>query len=156
MCPYYSGMEHRLDQLYQAVQAARPLLRNITAAVEQGSQRKGVTVGQRALLEGLSLFPGATAPVLCAKLQLKRQYVSRILKELMSEQLIESQPNSRRAGTHCYRLSPSGDATITAIRADEMTKLSCFAQDFSASELAAYHKVQLALTRYFADLAKDT
>ncbi len=148
-------MGHRLDQLYQAVQATRPLLRNITAAVEQGSQRKGVTVGQRALLEGLSLSPGATAQLLCAELQLKRQYVSRILKELMGAQLIESQPNPKRAGTYCYRLSPAGEETITAIRADEMAKLTRFAQDFSASELVAYHKVQLALTRYFAELAKE-
>lgn len=148
-------MEHSLDQLYQAVQATRPLLRNITAAVERGSNREGVTVGQRAILEGLSLFPGATAPQLCTELQLKRQYVARILQEVMKAGLVDSRANPKRARSYCYRLTPTGQDIITAIRTDEMSKLASFSKDFSPEELANYHKVQLALTRFFADLAEE-
>ncbi|MCE8517585.1 MarR family transcriptional regulator [Ruegeria pomeroyi] len=148
-------MTHEPDQLYQAVQATRPLLRNITAAVERGSMREGVTVGQRAILEGLSLAPGATAPQLGATLQMKRQYISRILQEVQRAGLIERRANPEHARSHRYWLTPRGEAIMTAIRADEMEKLALFSEGFSPAELAAYHKVQLALTRFFADLAKE-
>lgn len=148
-------MEHPLDHLYDAVQATRPLLRNITAAVERGSIREGVTVGQRAILEGLSLFPGASAPELCAKLQLKRQYVARILQEVRQAELVEARANPKRARSYCYWLTPRGKDVITAIRTEEMAKLSRFSDDFSPEELATYHRVQLALTQFFADIAKE-
>ncbi|MCV2889679.1 MarR family winged helix-turn-helix transcriptional regulator [Ruegeria aquimaris] len=148
-------MTHEPDQLYQAVQATRPLLRHITAAVERGSLRAGVTVGQRAILEGLSLTPGATAPQLGAALQMKRQYVSRILQEVQRAGLIERRANPEHARSHRYWLTPKGEAIITAIRADEMEKLALFSEAFSPAELAAYHKVQLALNGFFANLAKE-
>lgn len=149
-------MEHQLDKLYEAVQATRPLLRNITAAVEHGSLREGVTVGQRAILEGLSLSPGATAPILGLKLQLKRQFVSRILKELRQADMIESCANPAHARSWCYSLTPKGESIITAIRADETSKLAKFSDDFTPEELTAYHKVQLALAQFFANLNKET
>ncbi|MCE8539323.1 MarR family transcriptional regulator [Ruegeria pomeroyi] len=148
-------MTREPDQLYQAVQATRPLLRNITAAVERGSMREGVTVGQRAILEGLSLAPGATAPQLGATLQMKRQYISRILQEVQRAGLIDRRTNPEHARSPRYWLTPRGEAIITAIRADEMEKLALFSEGFSPAELAAYYKVQLALTRFFADLAKE-
>lgn len=149
-------MRPDLNQLYEAVQATRPLLRNITAAVERGSLKQGITVGQRAILEGLMLNPGATAPLLSASLQLKRQYVARILQEVLQADLAESRPNPNRARSFCYWLTKRGKAVIATIRDDEMKKLSDFAAHHEAGELAAYHKVQLALTRYFAELAKET
>lgn len=149
-------MRQDLDQLYEAVQATRPLLRIITAAVERGSLKQGVTVGQRAILEGLMLHPGATAPQLTASLQLKRQYVARILQEVLQAGLAESRPNPNRARSFCYWLTKRGKAVITTIREDEMQRLSEFAAHHNEQELAAYHKVQLALTRFFAELAKDS
>ena len=149
-------MEHKLDQLYQAVQATRPLLRNVTAAVERGTVRLGVTVGQRAILEGLSLLPDATAPVLGTELQLKRQYVARILKEVMDAELAERHPTPGKARMWRYRLTPEGSQIIASIRKDETQKLARFAKEHSDADLAAYHRVQLALTRYFADLSKET
>lgn len=149
-------MEQKLDQLYQAVQATRPLLRNITSAVERGATQLGVTVGQRAILEGLSLHPDATAPILGAELQLKRQYVARILKEVMDASLVERHPTPGKARMWRYRLTPKGAQIIAAIRADETEKLARFAKLQSDADLAAYHRVQLALTQYFADLSKET
>ncbi len=148
-------MKHSVDQLYEAVQTTRPLLRNITAAVEQVSSSQGVTVGQRAILEGLSLYPGATAPLLVAKLQLKRQYVSRILKEVKQAGLVESRANPRHARSCCYDLTPMGTRTILAIRADEMANLAFFAAGFSPQELTHYHKVQLALSKFFSEMANE-
>jgi DNA-binding MarR family transcriptional regulator len=149
-------MEQKPDQLYQAVQATRPLLRNITTAVERGTTRLGITVGQRAILEGLSLFPDATAPVLSAELQLKRQYVARILKELMDARLAERHPTPGKARMWRYRLTPGGARIIATIRADETEKLQRFANEQSAEDLAAFYRVQLALTQYFANLSKET
>jgi len=149
-------MEQKPDQLYQAVQATRPLLRNITAAVERGTTRLGITVGQRAVLEGLSLLPDATAPVLSAELHLKRQYVARILKEVMAAELAERHPTPGKTRSWRYRLTPRGSRIIAAIRADETETLARFAKEQSDADLAAYYRVQLALTQFFADLSKET
>lgn len=149
-------MTHTIDHLYQAVQATRPLLRNITAAVEQGSQRHGITVGQRAILEGLLAHPDASAPQLSSQLQLKRQYVARILQEVLAAALVEKQPNPDRARSWLYRLTPKGRDVISAIRDDETAKLSAFAQGQTSADIDAYCRLQRALTQYFAALAKES
>ncbi|MBO9451833.1 winged helix-turn-helix transcriptional regulator [Tropicibacter sp. R16_0] len=149
-------MTQTLDHLYQAVQATRPLLRNITAAVEQGSRRHGVTVGQRAILEGLFLHPDATAPVLGSELQMKRQYVARVLQEVIAAELVKKLPNPDRARSWRYRLTAKGKDVISAIRADETSKLIAFAEGQTTEDLDAYCRLQIALTQYFALLAKES
>ncbi|KIC11508.1 MarR family transcriptional regulator [Leisingera sp. ANG-M1] len=148
-------MTKTLDQLYEAVQATRPLMRGITAAVEQGTLPHGISLGQRALLEGLLNRPGATAPQLGQDLQLKRQFVSRILKELRQAALIEASPSPARKGSSCYCLKPRGTEIIREIRARETAVLQRFASDFSDEDIATHHRVQLALTHFFMTQAQE-
>ncbi|RED52275.1 DNA-binding MarR family transcriptional regulator [Aestuariispira insulae] len=142
-----------IEPLYQAVQQTRPLLRHITGAVEAGLDETGLTVGLRAILEGLLLTGEASLPELTARLQLKRQFVHKMLGEGQEKSLVEALPHPRRKNGHHYRLSPQGRNLIEEIRARELRAMATFAQGFSSREIAAFIRVQAALNGFFRDMA---
>jgi len=146
--------ETSLTQLYDAIQLTRPLLRHITATVETTLDTTGISVGERAILEAISQLHRATAPILTDKLQLKRQFVARILAGLSTKSLIVSHPNAAHKRSPIYGLSPKGAGIIDNIRKKEMALLREFANQFSEQEIAAHHKMQHALNIWFSKLAE--
>lgn len=145
--------ETSLTQLYDAIQLMRPLLRHITATVETTLHATGISVGERAILEAISQLHRSTAPNLTEHLQLKRQFVARILTELSAKSLIISSPNEAHKRSPIYELSPKGVGIIANIRKKEMAMLKEFSAQFSDQEIQAHHKMQRALNMWFADLA---
>lgn len=140
--------------LYQAVQATRPLLRHITSTVEAGLEKHNISVGQRAVMEVLLEQPLSTAPELTRYLDLKRQFVARMIGELEQKALIASVPNPSHKRAHRYQLTKAGETAIRDIRQSETETLSEFLGAFSASDIATHHKIQTALVTFFANQAK--
>ncbi|WP_109310926.1 MarR family transcriptional regulator [Ruegeria sp. AU67] len=73
------------EMLFAGIQLTRPLLRYIKTRVEAGLDGTGVSVGERAILEVLLSAQQATAPELTQIMQVKRQLVGRLLKDLVDE-----------------------------------------------------------------------
>lgn len=142
------------DILYDAIQLTRPLLRHITAAVEALLLESGITVGQRAVLEVLGRNGAMTAPDLTRRLQLKRQFVARMLTEAKEKELVVSSANPDHARAHFYELTKKGRTAIDGIREKEMALVREFAKRFSAEEITVHHTIQAALNDWFADLSR--
>lgn len=140
------------QRLYDAIQMTRPLLRHITAAVDSLSLAQGISVGERAILEGLLGEGPMTAPQLTQKLQLKRQFVARILAEVKARGLVVVKPNPGHKRSVFYTLSETGQSRITAIRGREMDRVKEFCRQFKDQEIEAYYNLQSSLTDWFAEL----
>lgn len=140
-------------RFFAAVQLTRPLLRHITGAVEAGLRRWDISVVQRAILEALLFRPGSSLPVLTEILQLKRQFIHRILQEVTEAGLAAATPNPARRGASLYWLTEKGEQAIRAIRAGELEQLEIFLAGHPAPDIEAFIRVQSALARYFQGLA---
>ncbi len=143
------------ENLYRAIQLTRPLLRRISAYVEQELTDTGVSVGQRAVLEVLYNQGPLTAPQLTRMLELKRQFVARMLSEASDAGLVEQLPNPDHARAHMHVLTDAGRAAIETIRDHEMTRLSELEKQFSADEIEAHFKVQQKLISWFSQNLKS-
>jgi DNA-binding MarR family transcriptional regulator len=144
----------REGRFFAAVQLTRPLLRHITGAVEEGLSRWNISVGQRAILEALLFHPDCSLPELTAVLVLKRQFIHRVLQEVITSGMVASSPSPSRRGARIYRLSPRGEEAIRTIRAEELDKLRVFLAGHPEADIDAFIRVQAALDRYFHGLAQ--
>ncbi|GHB48238.1 hypothetical protein GCM10007094_41830 [Pseudovibrio japonicus] len=144
------------DVLYEGIQITRPLLRHITNAVDVGAQRYGVSVGERAILEALlNSEEPLTAPAITERLDLKRQFVARILSACKNAGFVEAQANPAHIRSHFYALTDKGRDAITAIRQAEILRVEELLQSLSADEVRAHLKVQRALLACFSSLAQS-
>jgi DNA-binding MarR family transcriptional regulator len=143
------------DRFFSAVQLTRPLLRHITGAVEAGLRRWNISVGQRAILEALLFHPDSSLPELTEFLQLKRQFIHRILQEAIAAGLADAAPNPSRRGASRYALSAKGKEAILAIRREELGKLRAFLARTDDAEIEAFIRVQAMLNGYFQELAQE-
>lgn len=138
------------EKLYAGVQLTRPLLRNITARVEADLVGTGISVGQRAILEFLLTNEKATAPVITASLDLKRQFVGRELKVLSDNGMVISANNPHHRRSVYYRLSAQSRKTFAALRRREMAQFADFASKFSTEEIDAFLLIQTSLNQEFS------
>lgn len=141
------------EKLYRAIQLTRPLLRNIAAYVEQELGNSGVTVGQRAVLEVLHDGGAMTAPQLTERLELKRQFVARMLAETTELGLTTHQVNPDHVRAHFHTLTDHGRAAIRAIRDHEMDMLRELEGQFTVEEIDTHFRLQQSMNRWFADRA---
>ncbi|KZL06692.1 MarR family protein [Pseudovibrio axinellae] len=143
------------DMLYEGIQITRPLLRHITNAVDVTSQTFGVSVGERAVLETLLNSEGAlTAPAITVRLDLKRQFVARVLASCKTAGFLESRENPAHMRSHYYVLTQKGRDAIEAIREAEVSVLEDLLQSLSEEEVRAHLKVQRALLARFSAMAQ--
>ncbi len=135
----------KAELLYAGIQMTRPLLRTISNRVEADLEGTGLTVGQRAVLEATLNLEQATAPQLTDFLQLKRQFIAKVLKELLNKEQVEQVSNPRHKRSVFYRLTPSGKALIEKVRKAEMKRLEEFVREFSDEEVETYYRMQYVL-----------
>jgi DNA-binding MarR family transcriptional regulator len=103
-----AGQDEDLEAFFTAIRLTRPLLRHITATVDEGARIHGVTVGQRAVLEALFEAGALSGPQLVSVLALKRQFVFRMLGETDSAGLTLRRPNPKRARAYIHLLTDEG------------------------------------------------
>jgi DNA-binding MarR family transcriptional regulator len=85
---------------------------------------------------------------------LKRQFIHRVLQEVITSGMVASSPSPSRRGARIYRLSPRGEEAIRTIRAEELDKLRVFLAGHPEADIDAFIRVQAALDRYFHGLAQ--
>jgi len=134
-----------VQKLYVGVQLINPLLRSITLRVEADLHGTGISVGQRAILDVLLTKKKATAPEITRILQLKRQFVGRELKELIQNEMVQSEPNPEHKRAHFHSLTKKSEAVIREIRAREMEEFTAFANRFTPEEIDAFYRIQKTL-----------
>jgi DNA-binding MarR family transcriptional regulator len=142
-----------IELLYTAVRLTRPLLRHITASVDAGARKHGVTVGQRAVLEALFDGGAMPGPQLVAVLALKRQFVFRMLAETDQAELTVRTPNPDRARAFIHDLTDRGRSVLASIREAELNALAEFAATQAPADVAAWARVQARLNTFFAQSA---
>lgn len=153
--PMSKADEQTVQALYRSVQLTRPLLRHITAAVEATLASTGISVGQRAILEGLLLAgQDCSLPDLTARLQLKRQFVHKMLGAGTAAGWIRTHPHPTRKNGHHYQLTENGRRAIQSIRAAEIVAVAKFSENVDPADLDSFIRVQAALNRFFADMAQ--
>ncbi|RBW57090.1 MarR family winged helix-turn-helix transcriptional regulator [Ruegeria sp. A3M17] len=130
------------EMLYAGIQLTRPLLRNITARVEADLDGTGISVGERAILEVLLSVQQATAPEITQILQVKRQLVGRLLKDLVDRKLLNVLPNPQHRTSNFYHLTEQSKAVIEGIRATEMVRMTQFVERFTDDQIRAYFEIQ--------------
>jgi DNA-binding MarR family transcriptional regulator len=133
------------EMLYAGMQMTRLLLRNITSRLETDLEGTGVGVGERAILEVLISVPQATGPEITQILQVKRQLVGRLLKDLIERGLLKTVPNPKHRTSHYYALTKESRELIEGIRATEMARIGEFAACFTPEEIRGYYAVQRKL-----------
>lgn len=133
------------EMLYAGIVMTRPLLRNITSRLEADLDGTGVGVGERAILEVLVSVPQATGPEITQMLQVTRQLVGRLLKEMIERGLLKTIPNPKHRTSHYYTLTKESRDLIEEIRATEMARIGEFAACFTPEEIRAYYAVQKKL-----------
>ncbi|WP_310618843.1 MarR family winged helix-turn-helix transcriptional regulator [Flexibacterium corallicola] len=140
--------------LYEAIQLTRPLLRNITASVEVGLLGAQINVGERAVMERLLECDIASAPELVESLQLKRQYIARILNSAVLGGHIEPLNSERKMRRQRYRLTKKGKQVISGVRQRESTLLKNLLRHYSAKEIRTYYRLQGELNQFFHSNAR--
>ncbi|WP_394690265.1 hypothetical protein [Hoeflea sp.] len=102
------------------------------------------------MLEALYNKGALPGPKLVATLALKKQFVFRILAETDAAGLTSRRPNPDRARAYLHALTDQGRAALSAIRAEELTRLKAFVATQDHKDIAAWSTIQGRLNAFFA------
>ena len=119
----------------QSVQQATALMARITglnfqltALAEQAHAMGGLAAGRRALLLDLHRHDALTVPRLADMRPVSRQYVQRLVDDLVQEGHVVAVPNPQHRRSPLYRLTRAGRAFVAHIEAREVPMFERFVQ----------------------------
>ncbi|WP_344679576.1 MarR family winged helix-turn-helix transcriptional regulator [Saccharopolyspora taberi] len=146
--------EHnRLDELAEKLSdvylVIGPLYRRVFRFVEQEAPRESLSVGVRAVLDLLRRNGPMTVPQMGRAQSLSRQFVQRMVNDAVERGLAELVDNPAHRRSRLVRLTPDGDAAITALATRELANLRPVAQDLTSAEIDSCLRV---LNRMLAEL----
>lgn len=122
----------RLAEVYVAL---GPVYRRVARLVEQDEQVSGLSVGVRNVLDQLRRDGERTVPQLARAQDLSRQYTQRMVDQAAADGLVELIENPAHRRSRLVRLTPAGDAAITAVIERELSLLERVGGDLTAAEL---------------------
>ena len=145
-------MTTREALLYEGIRLVRPLHRHVYKAVENALAEEGggIGVATRAVLERLDEAGPETVPQTARALGFRRQFIQRLVDELLARGLAERVPNPAHRRSPLLRLTASGAGTMARVRAREAAALREVAAPLSDAEVATFRAVMLYLTETFA------
>lgn len=140
---------HTSEALYDLIRLVRPLYKTLEASVALELAPTGLSVSQRAVLE-LALDHGPlTVPALARYLIAPRQFIQRIVNELLAMGLVERQRNAAHKRSVLIVLTPAGSATITTVKQRETAVMEPIARKLDAADIATAKAVMAAVTDAF-------
>ncbi|MFI8777297.1 MarR family winged helix-turn-helix transcriptional regulator [Brachybacterium paraconglomeratum] len=142
----------RLAEVYVAL---GPVYRRVARLVEQDEQVSGLSVGVRNVLDQLRRDGERTVPQLARAQDLSRQYTQRMVDQAASDGLVELAPNPAHRRSHLVRLTPAGDAAITAVIERELSLLERVGGDLTAAELDGTLRVLHHMDQALITLEED-
>ncbi|MEO2096693.1 MAG: MarR family transcriptional regulator [Brachybacterium sp.] len=142
----------RLAEVYVAL---GPVYRRVARLVEQDEQVSGLSVGVRNVLDQLRRDGERTVPQLARAQDLSRQYTQRMVDQAASDGLVELTPNPAHRRSRLVRLTPAGDAAITAVLERELALLERVGGDLTAAELDGTLRVLHHMDQALITLEED-
>ena len=143
----------RLAEVYVAL---GPVYRRVARLVEQDEQVSGLSVGVRNVLDQLRRDGERTVPQLARAQDLSRQYTQRMVDQAAADGLVELIENPAHRRSRLVRLTPAGDAAITAVIERELSLLERVGGDLTAAELDGTLRVLHHMDQALIALEQET
>lgn len=107
---------HRVSEVFDLVGA---LYRRGLRKLEQDEADRGMSVGVRSVLVLLHRYGPMTVPQMARLMALTRQFVQRMANDALERDWAQTAPNPAHQRSSLIRITPQGEAVITAILARE-------------------------------------
>lgn len=133
--------------LYGLIRRVRPLHRTLVRLVEQTLADTELTRPMRAVLEQLDEQGAQTVPQISRSLSVRRQFVQRVVNDLITAGLVTRRPNAAHRRSWLIEPTPAGLDAFTRIRRREWQELEGVAGRLDAERLAIAIEILDQLTR---------
>ncbi len=143
-------MTSHTEELYDVIQLVRPLYKVLEATVALELTETGVTISQRAVLEQLLDHGTQTVPTIGRSLILPRQFIQKIVNELLERGYIERQKNAAHKRSALLVLTPEGKAIISQIKDRETAVMDPISTQIDHDDLKATKATMVAMIKAFS------
>ncbi|MGC9369213.1 MAG: MarR family winged helix-turn-helix transcriptional regulator [Paracoccaceae bacterium] len=126
---------NKTQRLARFMWFSRPLMQRVEEMVRDGLEGSGLTVRMRAVLEVLDAKGALSVPDIGRELHIQRQYVQKMVNEVITAGLAEKQPNPKHRSSPLIALTPRGGAVIRDVLEMEHSKAERLAERFSDEEV---------------------
>lgn len=133
--------------LYGLIRRVRPLHRTLVRLVEQTLTDTGITRPMRAVLEQLEEQGALTVPQISRALSVRRQFVQRVVNDLLAAGLVQRRPNVAHRRSWLIEPTADGHDAFTRIRRREWQVLEGVAERLDAERMAIAIEMLDELTR---------
>jgi DNA-binding MarR family transcriptional regulator len=127
----------------------------LTAAADGLHESQGLSAAKRSVLVGAAATGPRSVSDMAAHRRVSRQYIQRLVDELVASGLLKAQPNPRHRRSPLIGLTPRGAQSVRAIRAAEAPHLKRLAAGLSAADLEATARVLSALSEKLAPAREE-
>lgn len=142
----------RQERLHRVVRLIRPIHLNISRTFDRLLDASGLSLAQRAVLELLIDGGPRTVPDAARALSMKRQFVQRIVADLLDAGLVERGKAPERPRAHLYAASASGQSAYATVHARELALLREHLGDINTTEVIVTMRVLNRLAACFEAL----
>lgn len=142
------------ERLTEVLDLVGPVYRRAQRKVEQDMSAAGLSVGVRAVLNMLGHGP-MTVPQMGRAQAISRQFVQRMVNDAAARDLVEPTPNPAHKRSSLIRLTPAGEAAITAVLNRERTILGQAGADLTDAEITGCVRTLGRLLDLLADVEVD-
>jgi DNA-binding MarR family transcriptional regulator len=144
------------DRLYQAIRLIRPIHLNMARTLEAQLAGTTITGAQRDVMEALYNCGPITVPTVSRFLGMKRQFVQRVMTDLIAGGLVERRQSARNARVLLCRLNDAGRRQFEAIHGREMALLRQRLGDINITEVVVALRVLSRVAAAYEAAASDT
>lgn len=141
-----------VNELYGVIRRVRPLFRALVTAVEYELRDSAVSVPMRGVLETLQDGGRQTVPQIARELDVKRQFVQRLVDEAIACGLVRHVDNPMHKRSSLFELTREGSRTFAAIRRRENRIIRRASGELSSADVAATNRV---LSRMLAGFRQE-
>ncbi len=145
----------RQERLHHAIRLMRRIDLDAGRVMQSELSGSGLTPAGHRLLEALAENGEATVPDLAAGLALKRQFVQRMMAELVRAGFVETLPNPHHKRSFLCRLSEDGRRRFEAVHQRELALLNRHLGDINMTEVIVALRVLNRVANCFSEIAGE-
>ncbi len=140
------------DTFYQIALLARPLQREMEAAVAAMLSGASITVRTRAMLEVLGGIGPATVPQVARDMGIRRQYVQIMMNEAEAGGLVRSRDNPAHERSALFELTRPGKDVLAGLERAERRVIESLVDNLTRDEVEKTRHVIGHMLQGFRDL----
>jgi len=141
------------DELAIMLRRVRPLHRALVHLVEQHLAHTGISRPMRAVLEQVSADGAQTVPQLARVLAVRRQFVQRVVNDLIAAGLVERRVNAAHRRSWLIAPTAAGRRVFGELRRREREQLAPVAGELAGADVECCSRVLDYLARRAEELA---